>query len=236
MTTQRSRGLCTKEDLQLYEDKSDEILWEMLDDSDCTLRSIAVKLLLQRGHIKNINFTDKLLSRLTIERCLYTRLAITDALSHGDESTIEHMVPYLGKIGNNQLQSLPSAPSKKKSYPLPRDIISRTLAHMDKSNIPYLLNIALRSPMNTYIELIDAIGFQLFYNPEFVSIDIINNVHHIMETEKNTLLYWKCIVCLSSFTDAKSTELLKTIVNTSPYNLFRLEAQRTLTLINRRLK
>ena len=40
------------------------------------------------------------------------------------------MVEYLGQIGNNQHKVLPTNGFNKKSYPLPRDIIARTLAHM----------------------------------------------------------------------------------------------------------
>ena len=51
------------------------------------------------------------------------------------------MVEYLGQIGNNQHTVLPTNGFNKKSYPLPRDIIARTLAHMKEDILPVLMDV-----------------------------------------------------------------------------------------------
>lgn len=45
---------------------------------------------------------EELLSQLAQEKCLYTRIAICEALECGEIHTAEKMTEYLGVIGNNQ--------------------------------------------------------------------------------------------------------------------------------------
>lgn len=63
--------------------------------------------------------TDALLTRLAVEKCLYTRLAICETLEKGDAGTARKMVPYLGKIVNNQHRCLPE---KVSAFPLNESI------------------------------------------------------------------------------------------------------------------
>lgn len=77
-----------------------------------------------------------LLEQLAQEKCLYTRLAICETLEKGTEETAEKMLPWLGRIGKNQYKALPDKVSAKKSFPLPRDLIARSLARMDMAVFP----------------------------------------------------------------------------------------------------
>ena len=70
---------------------------------------------------------------------MYTKIAICETLQKGNEQTIALMIPYLGRIGNNQYKNIPSKPSQKKSYPLPPDIIARILSNMDSQYIPLFI-------------------------------------------------------------------------------------------------
>lgn len=74
------------------------------------------------------------------------------------------MFEYLGKIGNNQHKVLPSNGFNKNNYPLPRDIIARTLAHMNEVILPELLDVLKSNNILAIREVIDAIGFICFYH------------------------------------------------------------------------
>ena len=84
---------------------------------------------------------------------------------------------YLAKIGKNQYKELPSEPSRKKSYPLPRDIIARTLAKMDTSIMPFLMKVLKEDDLSKISEVIDAINDEnnILYKEAERSINIINS-------------------------------------------------------------
>lgn len=63
---------------------------------------------------------------------------LCDALSKGDDQSAKIMIEYLGKIGNNQHTT---NGFNKKSYPLQRDIIARTLGQMKEEISPVLMDV-----------------------------------------------------------------------------------------------
>lgn len=81
-------------------------------------------------------------------------------------------------------------------------------------------------------EVIDAIGFLLFYNRNYSSKyfydSIINTLNKYSE---NNLITWKCICCLSSFRTQSSIEVLKKVLNNSENYIIKCEAKRSLKLI-----
>lgn len=79
---------------------------------------------------------------LSVEKCLYTRLAIYEAVEKGDRETALQMIPLLGKIGGSQHKDLPDRVLQKKSYPLPWDIIAHSLAKISLGVLPVLLQVS----------------------------------------------------------------------------------------------
>lgn len=122
--------------------------------------------------------------------------------------------------------------SKKISYPLPRDIIARSLAKMDRSILPVLIEV-LRSENETKIsEVIDAIGFLVFYHQELATIETLNCLIDVMNIySNNDVVIWKCVLCLSAFPVQKSIDILNCITDKGDNNLIIDEALRSLNLI-----
>ena len=117
-----------------------EELLKLLSSNDPCERSAAASLLGVKFNVNEKIVYSSLVKSLSIEKALYTKLQISRSLEKGNFIVAEYMIGYLGKIGNNQHKKLPNTVSKKKSYPLPRDIIARILGKMDKSNFSVLLS------------------------------------------------------------------------------------------------
>ena len=176
-----------------------------------------------------------LLECLTTERALYTKIYICEKLQTGNLEIASIMVPYLGKIGTNQHKILPKKPSKKRSYPLPRDIIARTLSKMD-SQVVYTLAEDLEQLNNSeeqLSELIDAIGYISFYDSTINKKSVYQNIVKIMEKHhKNNLIIWKSLICLSAFPQSKS--IIEYYCNHSELEILQLEAKRSLSFISKK--
>lgn len=227
----RKRGFITIEDIDKYKQCSNSELTLLINSKSSTERSVAINLLSNRYHTENLDFVKILLERLCIEKCLYTKIEICKALEKGKVKTAEEMVVYLGRIGKNQHKSLPEKVSQKKSYPLPRDIIARSLARMDCRILPVLFNVLNSNDEVKISEVIDAIGFSLFYNPNYVNEDFLQSIISTLNKySENDLIVWKCLTCLSSFKSQECIEVLKQFINSSKNELLRCEAERSLKL------
>lgn len=134
----RSRGKVTSEDFQQYISHTQIELLKMLKSKEAYKRTIAVKILSEKYNLTN-DLIHLFLHTLKQEKKLYTKIALCDALSKGDVQSAKIMVEYLGQLGNNQHTELPTNGFNKKSYPLPRDIIARTLAHMKEDVLPIIV-------------------------------------------------------------------------------------------------
>lgn len=93
------------------------------------------------------------------EKALYTRLVISQSLSNFGIITIPTLVSLLGQIGNNQEDDLPKKYFSKKSFPLPRDLVSRAIVKCGEIATPFLIDV-LESDTDDFIkqQVIDAIG------------------------------------------------------------------------------
>lgn len=247
----RKRGFALQEDIDLLKDKTQEELFNLLNADNAAVRTAAVYKLAKVYFDESI-LTKCLLERLSKENCLYTKIAICETLEMGGTETAEQMITYLGMIGKNQYQSLPDRVSKKKSYPLARDIIARTLANMSTDIFPILLKELqeeLQREDNFKIsELLDAIGFMVFYHQELADCQTMNIIHEIIKKkEKNQLIVWKAVLCLSAFPFPKNKEFLENFICTrknlqnTPLamesdDILEAEAQRSLFFINKKLK
>lgn len=228
----RRRGFITTEDIISFQHCSNSELILLINSQNSVERSVAINLLSHRFHTEDLNFVKILLKRLCVEKCLYTKLEICNALEKGSIKTAEQMVAYLGYIGKNQHLCLPKKVSQKKSYPLPRDIIARSLGKMNFRILPVLFNVLNTNNEVKISEAIDAIGFLLFYNPNYANKhffqSIINTLNKYCE---NNVIVWKCVCCLSSFKTQDSIEALNKIITHNKNDIIKCEANRSLKLI-----
>lgn len=175
---------------------------------------------------------DILLEQLYKEKKLYTRLEICTALESGNSITASKMIPYIGRIGNNQHRVLPDRPSLKSSYPLPRDLIVRSLARMKREIMPVLMEVLDSNDRDKIREVLDAVGFLAFYDRDAATAEYMNKVIETAQKhEEDEVITWKAIVCLSAFPYVKSREFLKSISENSKNNLFASEAKRALKVM-----
>lgn len=107
---------------------------------------------------------------------------------------------------------MPEAVSLKKSYPLPRDIIARSLGKMSIYIFPALIDILKTEDVEKISEVLDAIGFMVFYNSELATLNNATIIYTIItKYEENPLIIWKCILCLSAFPLEESRIILTNI-------------------------
>lgn len=214
----KQRGWVENSELSAYKNKSINELSNLLFSENAGERTIAAKLIPLTCEVSDI-----LLSRLKTEPALYTRLALTEKLESGDQSTALRMIEFLADIGDNQHRT-PIAPSKKKSFPLPRDLIARSLGRMKPEIFPTLLAAAEQLPSSQLSELIDAIGYMAFYHPALATTENYQRLLQIKKAHSNEpLIQWKFLICFSAF--PQSTELLQL------EEQFTEEAQRSLKLL-----
>jgi hypothetical protein len=232
----RKRGFINTEDIKKYEQCTNQELIKLVNSPNAVERSAAINILSIRGDIRDIEFTKILLNRLCIERSLYTKLEICNALEKGNIETAKEMIHYLGVIGKNQYKCLPNKVSKKNSYPLPRDIIARTLGKMECIIIPVLFEVLDSDEEKKITEVIDAIGFMLFYNQQYNNekyfIAITDTMNKYLG---NDIIIWKCVLCLSSFWTQDSIEILNKIINSDKEEIIKWEAKRSLKIVNTKI-
>lgn len=256
----QQRGFASEEEIETLRQAPQDELMKLLQTAGPVARTAAACCLARS--IDNPDVAEALLSQLSRERCLYTRIAVCEALQAGSVSTAEKMVCYLGKIGTNQHRSLPLKPSGKKSFPLPRDLIARSLGKMEPSILPVLLEVLNSADSPRISEALDAIGFLVFYHPElatpvhFEAISLVLHTYwdillqsaapeadsalqkHIEPSpeyiESAQVIVWKCLLCLSAFPLKQSVDLLEEFAPRE--DLLGLEARRSLALISQRQK
>lgn len=168
---------------------------------------------------------------LVKEKALYTKLEICDILTTGNELTIKRMIPYVGTIRGNQHRTIPEKVSKKKSYPLTRDIIARTMAKMNPDYFSTTLEIINYPEDKVVAEAIDAIGWMVFYHQKLATAKNYQTVIQSFERyHDNELMKWKLIICLSAFNQSEA--FLKQLDFQNP--VVQAEIERSLSLINKR--
>ena len=232
----RKRGMIEQADIDKYMVCNREELFAMTLVNEPVLRTVAFNILSKR-YLNEEVFSNHLLNKLSVEKCLYTRLEICRILELGNLSTAEKMLEYLGTIGDNQYKELPNRSSKKESYPLPRDIIARTLANMNIVIFPMLITSLSSKPDLVIAEILDAIGFMVFYHQELATEENLKCILDCMDRyEKQPVIYWKIITCLSAFPQDKVHAILKLLIEESSEPLFVEEAKRSLALITKNSK
>ncbi|MCC0647080.1 HEAT repeat domain-containing protein [Clostridioides sp. ZZV15-6598] len=231
------RGFITEEYINKFQSYSDEELLELVNSSKAVERSVSINLMSKRYGVENKEFVEFLLGKLCVEKSLYTKIEICSALEKGNIYTAKQMIKYLGIIGNNQHKCLPDRVSKKKSYPLARDIIARSLARMNVEVLPVLFDVLESDDRIKISEVIDAIGFMIFYNQETSNEYYFKKIVSVMEKYlEDDLIIWKCIMCLSSFKTQESIDILEQVLYSDKNDLIKNEAECSLSKIRKEIK
>lgn len=218
----KSRGYVEDADIALYLHYDKEKLIELLSSKVATKRTIAARLLVKYKHN---DVLDALIVCLSKEKKLYTKIAVTESIvGFGIEACIK-LIPLLGKIGSNQHKTLPSKPFNKSNYPLPRDIVVRTICKIGIPTLEPLCECLKSSEYHRILEAIDAIGFISFYHNDYSSLGAIIALHD--KYKDDTLMVWKILRALQSFPKQESIDLLNGYT-TSDVMQHRWESQRSL--------
>jgi hypothetical protein len=201
-------------------------LLEMLHNPKAIQRSKAIKLLALETLTKED--IQLLVQYLKKEKALYTKIYLCELLSSlGVRATVE-LIPYLGKINNNQYTEIPPKSSKKKSNPLARDIVARTLANASIDSLSILLEVLNSKDSIKISEVLDAIGYMLFYHPQAVTKEIVGMLYQTYENYKdNLIIVWKLTTWLSAFTKEQSERLLNRIEKEQTHPTIHSEIERT---------
>lgn len=179
-------------------------------------------------------YVDIYVDMLSREKKLYTKIACCEVLAKGNEETVKVLIHWLGKIGSNQHYAIDET-SKKKSYPLPRDIIARILARMDGVILPMLFSDDVFKDEIKLSEALDAIGFMVFYNQKLVDMQYAAPILKLLD-HSNDLIRWKAVTACSAFPLLEVRDRLMNMLMENDRKLLHSEIRRSLNLINERMK
>ncbi len=217
------RGEITADFAERFEGYSDQELTAFLDSRNPQIRTAAAQIL---GKRKVLIAAPDLCFRLKKEKALYVRIAISDALSSIGAAAIPEMLKYVGKIGGNQYQDLPSEIFRKWNYPLPRDVMIRSIIRMGIPALRELNESLFQSGEPEVSEIIDAIGHISFYSNDRSSFGSL--VRIITEYHQNELIVWKVLRALQAFPNPRTYQILKHFLLNGAMPQFRFEAARSM--------
>lgn len=223
MQARREKGEITPEFAEQFEAYSDQDLSAFLNDSNPRIRTASAQIL---GKRKVLAAVPNLCLRLKVEKALYVRIAISDALSQIGTAAIPEMVKYVGKIGANQHQDIPSEIFQKWSYPLPRDIIIRSIIRMGTSALEELNHYLFSNDVPVVSEIIDAIGHISFYSQDQSSFDTLMRV--LTNYHENKVIVWKILRAFQAFPNPQTHQVLQHFLQNGDIPQFRWEAARSL--------
>jgi len=227
----KNRGYATIEDINKYVDLNENELLELLKSKEYHKRTIAINLLSNKNQLDN-DMINLFCNMLLHENKLYTKMELCNALSKASVKSAKIMVNYLGVIGRNQYKELPDKEFNKKNYPLPRDIIARTLAHMGVDVLLELIKTLKTRNIIAIRDAIDSIGFICFYNPNAYSKNVLDDLRSCFnEYIEDDIIRWKVVRAFESFNSRISIEMLNHIKENDEKEIIRIEAKRSLDII-----
>jgi hypothetical protein len=206
-----------------FNDFSSDYLMELLDNTDAQVRTASAIIL---GERKCVGAVNVLCRTLVKEKALYTKIAVSEALGKIGLPALDELTELTGKIGKNQHRILPDKTFKKWNYPLPRDIVIRTIVKMGRPALPLLQNKLQFSSAEVASELIDAIGHISFYSGDQSSEEYLLRMLEKFNSEN--VVVWKIIRALQAFHGPDSLLILEYYFLQSSLREFRWEAARSL--------
>lgn len=135
----------------------------------------------------------------------------------------------IGKIGSNQHKIVEKENFKKNSYPLPRDIVSRTIIRIGKVALPDLCLVLKTDEILKISKVVDAIGFICFYDKQEKYLQPLIDCYN--KNSKNEIIKWKIIRAMSTFPD--SIDFLNILNMHENNESIKQEIERSLSLLNR---
>ncbi len=167
---------------------------ELLQNKDPQQRTLAARLLANSDNYKVIAALCKALEK---EKSLYTKLEICKTLATCKDKALLCLIPILGQIGHNQHKVPDTKPWKKKSFPLPRDIVARIMIRMGEKALPALeCTINLDDP-TIVSEALDAYGFVNFYAKKIPCTILLDKCRERFAS--NALILWKIKRIIKAF-------------------------------------
>lgn len=222
----RKRGEAKKDDLARFSSCSEPDLLSLLRSKKPVERTCAA---IHLQKFQNPTVIDKLCKQLSIEKQLYSKLALCETLAECAELSIKPLIELLGKIGNNHETKIPETGFYKVSYPLPRDISARTICRLGSVVIlPLEKFIESSKDTKSIAQAIDAYGHIIYTNNIERSSAALQSVNE--KYPKSDFLKYKIARCLSGFHDKWAKEFLLETLQKGCSGL-KLEALRSLMLL-----
>lgn len=190
------RGQISGEELNDYRGVATHELIEMLNSDDPQKRTISANIL---GERQETNAITPLCMAFKREKALYSRIAISEALSQIGDPAIGPLIYLLGKIGKNQETELPQKYFNKKSYPLVRDMAARTLVKIGKPATPDLIKIIQTDDDFKIQQAIDAIGGIAAKTGDKRALNVLLNKMQRCSVKGDKITLWKIVRALSGF-------------------------------------
>jgi HEAT repeat protein len=191
--TRKQRGEVDSTLLESYSIYPDEKLNQLLSSGIAYERAVAATIL---GERKAKKYVLSLCNALKTEKALYARLAICGALVNIAEESVKPLLAIIGRVGNNQETMLPEKYFRKKSYPLTRDIVSRTLIRIGQPAVDDVINQSNTTDNYILSQIIDTLGGLLHYTKDFNIWPVLVRIQN--ENKGNDFLLWKTIRALSA--------------------------------------
>ena len=192
-------------------------------------RTLGARLLKENKTIITVNY---LIEALKVEKKLYSKIEICNTLMLLDKLSVLPLINCLGTIGNNQHRKVPKNNFLKDSYPLPRDIASRTLIRIGYNIMPDLLKGIKTADKRVLSELIDTIGHVNFKFKKESVFEALKTCYKNNNTDD--LIKWKLIRACSGIEESECFLIkLKVELNN---NRLKEEIERSLQLILKRKK
>ena len=223
----KSRGFLGDSDLDQYPMYSDEQLLALIKSNDAVERTLAARIMKNR---KKKIFVNALCEQLKVEKKLYSKIEICNCLSEYGELAIDHLIPLIGTIGNNQHKKISNDDMNKKSYPLPRDIVARILCRMDPKVLTKIEPLLNNGSQEQILECIDLIGHVAWNNNNNFLWNRILELYN--GNPNNEMIRWKCIRAMQSFNLEDIITILEYEQSHNKNEIFAKEAKRSLERIN----
>jgi HEAT repeat protein len=210
------RGQISPEDLKPYLNSSTECLVGLLNADDPQKRTISASIL---GKRQSEDGLIHLVPALKREEALYSRIAISEALSEIGEPAVGPVISLLGEIGKNQERELPKKYFNKKSFPLARDIAARTLVKLGKPATPQIIKILKTGDSFKVQQAIDAIGGIAAKTGDKRGLKPLLNILQLSLQENNKVTIWKIVRALSGFRNCEdAVNPLISVINSEKEN------------------
>lgn len=220
----KNRGEVTEDYLKSFSNLKVDDLIRGLYSSDTCIRTASARTL---GERKEVSSVEDLCFCIKSEKALYSRIAMSEALGSIGIQSLKELIKLVGKVGSNQHKVLPEKIFKKWNYPLPRDIIIRTIVKIGEPALETLRNELFNiSDLYVISELVDAVGYISYYTGDNKSFNNLISLYNKYAQDK--VIVWKIIRALQSFDNNENIGFLTSILLTSEVPAHRWEAARSL--------